>query len=275
MTGDPRSHRAEAESEEKTHNGVPENLRLNHRVALVTGGGRGIGRAIAIALARQGAGVAIAARSTDELEVVADEIRALGGRASAVECDVTEGASIDRMIESVRRDFGSLHMLVNAAGGAHKIRDLHRVDDATFDVGLQLNLTAVHRTMRAAAPMLFQRPGDAAVLNIVSIAAATGLPQMSYYSAAKAGVVGLTRAAAREWGPRGVRVNCLGPGWIETALSRPLREDAEFFASTIERIPLGRWGDPDDVAGAAVFLLSDAARYVTGQTLYVDGGLLA
>jgi gluconate 5-dehydrogenase len=129
--------------------------------------------------------------------------------------------------------------------------------------------------MRAAAPHLFAAAPHATVLNIVSVAAERPLPGMSYYGAAKSAVVSLSRAAAREWGPRGVRVNCLGPGWIETDLSEALRQDPEFSKTTLAQIPLGRWGTVEEVAEVAVFLVSDKARYVTGATLFVDGGLLA
>jgi NAD(P)-dependent dehydrogenase (short-subunit alcohol dehydrogenase family) len=254
---------------------VEQALRLDGRVALVTGAGRGIGRAIAVALAEQGAEVALAARTEAELEAAAAEIERGGGRASFVACDVTDPQQVTSLIEFVHERYGRLHVLVNAAGGAHRLREVTAVDEGTFDVGLQLNLTSVQRTMRAAAPLLFAHPGKASVLNIASIAAARALPQLSYYSAAKAGVVALTRSTAREWGPRGVRVNCLGPGWVDTSLSRPLRDNDDFFASTIDQIPLGRWGDPPEIASVSVFLVSDAARYVTGQALYVDGGLLA
>jgi 2-deoxy-D-gluconate 3-dehydrogenase len=241
----------------------------------VTGAGRGIGRAIALALAERGADVALVARSDVELEAAAAEVRTLRRSACAIRCDVTDNDAVETMIDRVTSEFGTLHILVNAAGGAHRLREVQDVDEATFSTGLELNLTAVQRTMRAAAPLLFANPQSAAVLNIVSIAATRGLERMSYYSAAKAGVVGLTRSASREWGPRGVRVNCLGPGWVETALSEPLRNDADFYQETLKTIPLGRWGRPEEVAEVAAFLVSDAARYVSGQTLYVDGGLLA
>jgi NAD(P)-dependent dehydrogenase (short-subunit alcohol dehydrogenase family) len=243
--------------------------------ALITGAGRGIGRAIAVRLARDGAAVCLAARSADELEQTAQLIGDAGGRAITVPCDVTVDGAVEELVERAASELGGLGVLVNNAGGAHRIDALDALDQRAFEVGTTLNYTAVHRAMRAAAPHLFKAAPDACVLNIVSIAAARGIKGMSYYSGAKAAVVGLSRAVAREWGPRGVRVNCLGPGWIATELSRPLMQSQEFSAETLNQVPLGRWGTPEDVAEAAAFLVSDGARYITGTTLYVDGGLLA
>lgn len=250
-------------------------LRLEGRTALVTGAGRGIGRATALAFAQLGADVALAARSSGEIEAVASEIEALGRRALPVACDVTEQDQVEHLVDRVGSELGGLQIVVNNAGGAQWIRAVENVDPERFDHAIALNLTAVQNVMRACAPLLFERPSESSVTNVVSIAARRGIEKMSYYSAAKAAVVGLSRAAAREWGPRGVRVNCLGPGWIETQLSSGLRNDGEFFESSIEQIPLRRWGRPDDIASAIAFLASDAAAYVNGATLYVDGGLLA
>lgn len=242
---------------------------------LITGAGRGIGRAIAMRLAAPDTPICLAARNQDELEETAETIRAAGGTAIVVPCDVTQEGEVERLVESAARKLGGLRVLVNNAGGAHRLRPLDELNSREFATGTSLNYTSVHRAMRAAAPFLFDEAPHAAVLNIVSIAAARGIPGASYYSGAKAGVVGLSRATAREWGPRGVRVNCLGPGWIATELSRPLRESQDFVDETLPQIPLGRWGAPEDVAEAAAFLVSDSARYITGTTLYVDGGLLS
>lgn len=243
--------------------------------ALVTGAGRGIGRAVALRVAAAGAPVCLTARSVDELEETATAIEAIGGEALVMPCDVTEDGGIEDLVATAVSELGGLGVLVNNAGGAHRMVPMEDLDRSTFDRGTDLNYTAVYRTMHAAAPHLFASAPQASVLNIVSIAAERGMSEMSYYSGAKAGVVGLSRSVAREWGPRGVRVNCLGPGWIATELSRPLRESEEFSAETLGQIPLRRWGTPEEVADVALFLLSDAARYVTGATLYVDGGLLA
>jgi NAD(P)-dependent dehydrogenase (short-subunit alcohol dehydrogenase family) len=243
--------------------------------ALVTGAGRGIGRAIAIQLADAGHPVSLAARSGDELDLVAEEISERGGRALTVICDVTAGDAIDHLVERTVGELGGLQILVNNAGGAHRVLPLDELTERDFDRGTALNYTSVYRTMHVAAPHLFEAAPHASVLNVVSVLAQQSMPGVSYYSGAKAGVVALSRSAAREWGPRGVRVNCIGPGWIETELSRPLRESEDFTAETLAQVPLGRWGTAEEIADVATFLVSDAARYVTGATLYADGGLLA
>lgn len=243
--------------------------------ALITGAGRGIGRAIALKLAELGSPVCLAARSREELEGTARLIESRGGSALAIPCDLTAEEGVEQLVGAAAAELGGIGILVNNAGGAHRVTPTEDLDRQDFERGTSLNYTAVYRTMRAAAPYLFAAAPRASVLNIVSIAAERGLEGMSYYSGAKAGVVGLSKATAREWGPRGVRVNCLGPGWIATELSRPLRESEEFSAETLGQVPLGRWGEPDEVADVAAFLVSDQARYVTGTTVYVDGGLLA
>ncbi len=248
---------------------------LNHGAALVTGAGRGIGRAIAIRLADAGAKVCIASRTKAELERTAELVHEVGGEALCFACDVTADGQTQELINQVVAEFGSLSMLVNNVGGAHRIKPLDELTIADFELGTELNYGSVFRIMQQAAPHLLGAAPHAAVVNIVSIAARRGLPGMGYYSGAKAAVVALTRATAREWGPRGVRVNALAPGWIETDLSEPLRQQAAFSERTLADIPLGRWGQPDDIARAAVFLLSPQASYITGECLTVDGGLLA
>jgi NAD(P)-dependent dehydrogenase (short-subunit alcohol dehydrogenase family) len=245
------------------------------QVALITGAGRGIGRAIALHLARAGADVCLAARTRSDLEQVADEAEREGARVLTVPCDLTDPEQATSLVETAAEKLHCINMLINNAGGAHRVSPLDELQATTFATGTALNYTAVYRTMHAAAPYLFAAVPRASVLNVVSIAAARGLEGLSYYSGAKSAVLGLSRAAAREWGKHGVRVNCLGPGWIATDLSQPLRDDPKFSERTLEQIPLGRWGSVDEVAEAAVFLVSDAARYITGTTLYVDGGLLA
>lgn len=250
-------------------------LDLGGRVALVTGAGRGIGREAALRLAAHGAAVLALARTGEQLESLAAEISAAGGRCVPVVCDVTSPQQLSAAFATLEDEFGTLHVLVNNAGGARWLRGVEELDEDAFHEGVSLNLLAAHTTMRRAAPFLFRNPGQASVVNVSSIAAGTGLEQMSYYSAAKFGLDGLTRAAAREWGPRGVRVNCVGPGWTETELSGGLRRNEDFFRKTLDRIALGRWGAPQEIADGIVYLASDSSRYVTGTTLFVDGGYLA
>jgi NAD(P)-dependent dehydrogenase (short-subunit alcohol dehydrogenase family) len=245
------------------------------RVALVSGAGRGIGRAVALALAAVGTDIALTSRTRAELENVATEIQAMGGDALVVPCDITDPSAIQHLMGEVAEWKGRLHVLVNNAGGAHVVRELHELSDEDFDQGIALNLNATRHCMSAAAPLLFEHPGEASVVNIVSIAARRGLKGMSYYSAAKAGVVGMTKAVAHEWGPRGVRVNCIAPGWIETKLSDGLKRQQSFYDRTITDIPLGRWGRPEEIASVVAFLASDGASYINGETVLVDGGLLA
>jgi NAD(P)-dependent dehydrogenase (short-subunit alcohol dehydrogenase family) len=244
-------------------------------VAIVTGAGRGIGRAISLHLARSGHNLCLAARTAEQLEAVAAEIRAAGATAITVSCDLTAEGEADRLVNTAAEELGAINVLINNAGGAHKVAGLERLEERTFVRGTDLNYTSVYRTMHSAAPYLLAASPAAAVLNVVSVYAERGLEGMSYYSGAKAAVIGFSRTAAREWGSRGVRVNCLAPGWISTDLNQGLRDDPGFVAKTLPQISLGRWGEPEEIAEAAGFLVSDAARYITGTTLFVDGGLLA
>jgi NAD(P)-dependent dehydrogenase (short-subunit alcohol dehydrogenase family) len=247
---------------------------LEGRVAAVTGAGRGIGRAIALALARAGATVALAGRTASDLEAVAEEIEGEGGVALPVRCDVTSDSDVEAFFSRIGDELGGLQILVNNAGGARSMRLLEEIRSSSFSEGIALNLRAPFVCMRSAAEMLFERPNESSVINVVSVLAMRATDGLSDYSGAKAGLVAFSRGAAREWGARGVRVNCIGPGWIDTELSASLKSDQAFFQSTMSQIPLGRWGMPADVAGAAVFLASDYARYITGTTLIIDGGLL-
>lgn len=241
----------------------------------MSGAGRGIGRAVALALAASGADVALTSRTRAELEDVAAEIEALGRETLVLPCDITDAPAVQWLLDEVGGWKGRLHILVNNAGGAHVVRELHELTDDEFERGTALNLNATHHCMSAAAPLLFQSPGESSVVNIVSIAAQRGLKGMSYYSAAKAGVVGMTKAVAHEWGPRGVRVNCVAPGWIDTKLSNGLKRQQSFYDRTLTDIPLGRWGRPEEIAAVVAFLTSDGASYVNGETILVDGGLIA
>ena len=247
-------------------------MRLEGKIALVTGGGRGIGRAAALALAREGADVAVAVgRDLGAAEAVAGEIRALGRRSLAALCDVAEEEATDALIERTVQEFGRLDILVNNAGITRDTLVL-RMSDSDWDAVLNVNLKGAFHCSRAAVKrMIRQRSGR--IINVTSVMGLIGGAGQANYCASKAGLIGFTRALAREVGSRGVTCNAIAPGWIETQMTAKLPDGAA--ESLLPRIPAGRLGQPEDVAGAVVFLSSDQAAYITGQVLVVDGGLTA
>ncbi|MEW6523449.1 MAG: 3-oxoacyl-[acyl-carrier-protein] reductase [Bacillota bacterium] len=245
---------------------------LENRVALVTGGNRGIGRAVAVALAEQGARVAVNYRQRhEEARAVVDQITAAGGQGLAIAADVAEPASAAELVERCVRHFGSLDILVNNAGVTRDGLLLRMSDDRWQEV-MDTNLYGVFSCTRAAAKvMLKQRWGR--IINISSVSGLTGNPGQSNYCAAKAGVIGFTRAVAKELAPRGITVNVVAPGLIATDMTEDLRPEAR--QALLERIPLGRAGTPQEVAATVLFLASENAGYITGQVLVIDGGMLA
>lgn len=247
-------------------------MSLAGQVALVTGAARGIGRAVALALGQEGAAVAVNyARSADAAEAVAAEIRALGGDAVALQADVSLPEECRRLVEEVVGRWGRLDILVNNAGITRDTLLVRMRDEDWLQV-LSTNLGGVfHCTREAARVMLRQRSGR--IINVASVAAFAGNPGQANYAAAKAGVIGFTRVVARELGSRGITVNAVAPGYVETDMTRPLPDRLK--EEVMARIPVGRFGQPEDVAAAVLFLASPSAGYITGQTLVVDGGLTA
>lgn len=246
---------------------------LSGKVALITGASRGIGRAIALALAEAGADVALASRSIEALDRVAGEARAFGRRATVIPTDVTSVEQIRAMVDRTVETLGRIDVLVNAAGvGARK--PTVDLTEAEFDQVYDANIKSVTFACAAAGRhFLEQRSGK--IINIASLTTTIGLPGRSLYGPTKGAVGQLTRALAVEWGPYGVCVNAIAPGWIDTQLSGPVLRNPEFRAEVVKRTPLGRVGEPEDLGGAAVFLASSASDFVTGQILYVDGGFIA
>lgn len=241
------------------------------KAALVTGASRGIGRATAIALARKGYAVAVNfAGSEAAAEEVKAAIEAEGGRAITVKGDVSKAEDVDAVFAEVKKEFGRLDVLVNNAGIT---RDglLLRMKEENWDAVIDTDLKSNFLTIKAAAPiMMKQRKG--VIINISSVVGIMGNIGQINYSAAKAGVIGMTKTAARELAARGIRVNAVAPGFIETSMTDVIPEKIK--EGMIHSIPLGRMGKAEDVAGAVCFLASDDAAYITGQVLKVDGGMV-
>jgi NAD(P)-dependent dehydrogenase (short-subunit alcohol dehydrogenase family) len=246
-------------------------FRLDRKAAVVTGGSKGIGRQIALSLAEAGADVAVAARSRDDLERVAKEIEGLGRRGLAVPTDVSEPSALENLVRTAREAFDGFDIWVNNAGAAPFLSSIDAMRPEGFEKYFRLNFVSAFHAMRLAAPVLMKRDG-ACVLNVASVAAYVASPGLSYYGPAKAALVNLTRTAALEWASSGIRVNAVAPGWIETDMNLMGRQNPDWNRQVLASIPLGRWGRPEDVAAASLFLCSPAASWITGAVLVVDGG---
>ena len=242
---------------------------LDKQVAIVTGASRGIGRAIALTLARAGATVIGTATSQAGATAISDVLAAAGLAGRGEVLNVNDAAATDALIDATVKEFGGLQILVNNAGITQDQLAMRMKDD-DFDAVIETNLRAVFRLSRAVLrPMMKARAGR--IINITSVVGSTGNPGQANYAAAKAGVTGMARALAREIGSRCITVNCVAPGFIETDMTKALSEDQQ--TALLGQIPLGRLGSADDVAHAVAFLASPHAAYITGTTLHVNGGM--
>jgi NAD(P)-dependent dehydrogenase (short-subunit alcohol dehydrogenase family) len=253
---------------------VLDTFRLDGKLALVTGGARGLGLTMARALAEAGADVALAGRSRETCQEAADGIvAATGRRARAFDADVTRVADVERLASAVESTLGPVDILVNNAG--INIRGaLQDLTEADWDAVIDTNLKGPFLCSREFGPRMAAR-GWGRVINLGSILSVVGLPGRAPYASSKAGVLNLTRVLALEWAGTGVTANAICPGPFGTEMNRSLLDDPVKYQAFVAQIPMGRWGEPHELAGAVVFLASDASSFMTGSALFVDGGWTA
>lgn len=246
-------------------------MRLADKVAVVTGAGRGIGSAIALTLAREGAKVVVNySRSAESAEGVVAQIRAAGGEAVAVQANIAVPAEAEALIKSAQENFGRIDILVNNAG-ITRDKLIMRMSEEDWDAVLDTNLKGTFLCAKAAAIMMLKQKSSGVIVNVGSVIGKVGGAGQANYSAAKAGLVGLTKSMAKELGSRNIRVNAVAPGFIETEMTEVLKP--EYRETILKQIPLGRLGASEDVARVVAFLCSEDAAYVQGEVISIDGGL--
>jgi len=251
-------------------------FRLDGRTAVVTGGGRGLGRYMAEALSDAGANVVLCSRKVEPLEEVREEIEARGGRAIALECDVTEQESVERVVETAVETFGSVDILVNNSGATWGAPPTEMPLDK-FDQVIAVNLRGTFLMSQAVGRRMIEHQSGGKIVNISSVAGLVGgnpdYMQTVGYNSSKGAIISMTRDLATSWAEHNITVNAIAPGWFPTRMSGGLIE--KFGERMVGDIPLGRFGNPDDLKGIVVFLASPASAYITGQTIVVDGGVTA
>jgi len=248
-------------------------MKLEGQVAIVTGAGQGIGRAIALTLAKEGAAVIVNDINLESAKKVADEIKSLGGQAQAIKADVSKGEEVNTLVEKTLDNFKKIDILINNAGTA-KLTPTMELTEAEWDSTIDVNLKGQFLCSQAVAKhMIQQRRGK--IVNIASIGAHIGTPGLVAYSASKGGVIQLTKVLAVEWGKHNINVNAVSPGLTMTELVKAVFKNRPEFTEGVERIPLQRLAMPEDIANAVLFLASSESDYITGQVIIVDGGTLA
>ena len=245
---------------------------LSGKAAIVTGGGRGIGRAIALGLANSGASVAVTSRTQKEVDVVAEEIKKSGGKALAVVADLTVNEQLENLVQATVGEFGKIDILVNNAARSF-LRSLIDLREDGWDKVFNTNVKAVWLLSRLVArKMMEQKSGR--IINITTVGAEKAELGMAAYGCSKAALKMLTRCMAREWAQFGIQVNAVGPGLTKTDFSKPIWSNPEVAKHVSAAIPMGRLAEPEEIVGSVLFLASDAARFITGHSIYVDGGSL-
>lgn len=245
---------------------------LSGKIAIVTGGGRGIGRAIALGLARAGASVVVTSRTQREIEAAVEEIQKSGGKALAVVTDLTVNDQLENLVQATVKEFGKIDILVNNAARSF-LRSLMDLREDGWDKVFNTNVKAVWLLSRLVArKMMEQKSGR--IINITTVGAEKAELGMAAYGCSKAALKMLTRCMAREWAQFGIQVNAVGPGLTKTDFSKPIWSNPEVAKHVSAAIPMGRLAEPEEIVGSVLFLASDAARFITGHSIYVDGGAL-
>ncbi|MEV7118128.1 SDR family NAD(P)-dependent oxidoreductase [Kitasatospora griseola] len=247
-------------------------LSLSGKTALVTGASRGIGRAIALGLAEAGADVALLARGAEQLRATAAAAEEFGGRVAALVCDIEDSEQIEASVGKAVAELGPLDVVVNNAGGITYSGPFHEATTEQWQREMRLNFESVLEVCRLVGPDMVGR-GQGSIINISSIGGKAGLPNYSPYAVSKAAVTALTHSLAAEWAASGVRVNAITAGWVETDLTKPLVGHHELSERLMEVIPAGRFATPEDLVGLALYLASDASRFMTGSSVVIDGGV--
>ncbi len=244
---------------------------LENKVAIITGSTKGIGKAIAVRMAEQGAKVVISSRNQDACDEVAGEISGQGGEALAIACNINYQEQLQNLVEQTKQQLGGIDILVCNAALNPYFGPSQDIPDALFDKVMHANIGSVHRLCQLVLPDM-AAAGGGAVIIVSSIGGLKGTPNLGAYAISKAANMQIARNLAVEWGPSNIRVNCIAPGLVRTEFARALWENPEIYEATVTRYPLRRIGEPDEIAGAAVLLASDAGSFTTGQTIVIDGG---
>ncbi len=253
--------------------GILDDFRLDEQVSIVTGASRGLGLAMAEALAEAGSHIVLAARDVDSLETVASGIRSLGVKALVVPTDVSSESGLDRLVARSLEEFGRIDILVNNAGTTAR-RPAMDFSIEDWDRVIAVNLTSVFLLSQKVARVM-ARQGGGRIINVASMTSEVGVPTIPPYAASKGGIRQLTKALAIEWAEHNIRVNAVGPGFFRTEMTEPIYHNPKRHTKIMNRVAIKRWGRPEDLKGAVVYLASKASEYVTGHILYVDGGYLA
>jgi 2-deoxy-D-gluconate 3-dehydrogenase len=253
---------------------ILDKFSLKGKSGIVTGGGTGLGKGIATALVQAGASVLIVGRRMDVLEKTAKELSKFGGPAIPFSADVSQMGHIPKIVEKAIKAFGKIDFLVNNAGAIRRA-PVENYSEADWDVVVQTNLKGPFFLSQAVARTMIEAKRPGAIVNTASLIAYIGGKNVPAYAASKAGIKQITMSMANAWAPHGIRVNAVAPGWFITELTEALQKDKGRYAEILGRIPMGRWGEPEELGGAVLYLVSDASSYVTGQTFVIDGGWLA